>query len=366
MLLDAVSGMFYGDETSKLWLIDNEAKWDLFLHRYKYADRIEIKEGMFNSSPTLGMRAIKDFLIPDDKKIKIVQKMVAETFGEVWMIAGKKHGGKTGTAYWLLELAHAMGRECCIAGPPQKIPPWCNRVMDPAAAPDNSVVYVTEAGMQYSARSSMRAGQRDALSILPVIRHSGRLVIAETQHTRIIDVNFLRMMDCMILKPEPMYHFDERRNPMARVMEVLKPQNPRETLFFTGAWFTLIRNQPLPKCWSDELSMPYKPIHKDGEALAFALDLLNQDYPLTEVRRILIARSFNRPLFWWIERIEGGDGGGSGVEEIKDVNRVNIAAPLIPEPKDSAPSFPNVNSVNKFKPIKPKEEKTLECVAGKW
>lgn len=257
---------------------------------------------MFNSGPTLGMRAIKDFLISDIKKIERIQRMIAKALGEIWVIMGRKGGGKTATLYWILEQAHKAGRECCIAGPPQKIPSWCQRVMDPAAAPENSVVGVSEAGIQYSARSSMRSGQRDALSILPVLRHSGRLIIAETQHSRILDINFLRLMDCIILKPEPMYHFDER-NPMSKVMEVLKPQNPKETLFFNGPWFTLIRHQPLPDCWSNELSMPYKPIHDEGEALRFAEDLIDQDYPLGEIRRIMIARSFNRPKHWWFERL---------------------------------------------------------------
>lgn len=302
MLLDQVSGLFYGDETAKFWLMMNEGKWDLFLHRYKFRDRVAIKDSMFDSSPTLAMRAINDFLISDAKKIENIQKMIAKALGEIWVIMGRKGAGKTATLYWLLELAHEAGRECYIAGPPQKIPPWCERVMDPAAAPENSVVGISEAGIQYSARSSMRSGQRDALSILPVLRHSGRLIIAETQHGRILDVNFLRLMDCIILKPEPMYRFDER-NPMKKVMDVLKPQNPKETLFFNGPWFTLIRHQPLPDCWSNELSMPYRPIHDEGEALTFAENLLDQDYSLSEVRRIMIARSFNRPKYWWMDRL---------------------------------------------------------------
>lgn len=335
MLLDAVSGLFYGDETAKFWLLTHEGAWDRFLRRYKFRDRDAIKESMFNSSPTLAMRAIKDSRIPDPRKIENIGKMIAKTMGEIWMIAGKKDGGKTATSYWLLELAHAVGRECCIAGPPQKTPSWCKRVMDPAAAPENSVVYVSEAGIQYSARSSMRAGQRDALSILPVIRHSGRLIIAETQHTRIIDINFLRMMDCMILKPEPMYHFDER-SPMAKVMDVLKPQSPKETLFFSGPWFTLIRKQPLPECWSDELSKPYRPIHDEGEALGFAQDLLDLDYSLHEVRRIMIARSFNRPRWWWIDHAS---------ETLPPLEPVQIP------PQESAP---RVNRVNKS-PAPPSE-----------
>jgi hypothetical protein len=292
---------FVGDEYSKQWMIDNEEIVDCFLERYHDLEWNEIKRKMYNDAPLLTMRAIEDWDTPDEAKIDRIRKMMAEAKGEIWNVFGRKGAGKTATCIWLMELAREAGRECYVSGPPQKIPSWAHRVADPASAPQDSLVYISEAAIQYSSRTSMRADQRDALSIMPILRHSGRLILAESQSSRIIDVNMLRLMDVIVLKPEPLYSFDER-HPMRHLMDILKPKTQQETLIFTGSWFTLIRNTPLPKCWDDDLSMPYKPIQGEAEAIQFAQELLDQDYSLAEVRRILIARSFNKPKWWWMER----------------------------------------------------------------
>ena len=214
----------------------------------------------------------------------------------------------TATCWWVLEQAYRLGRKTCIAGPPQKIPSWATRVMDPAAAPEGSVVYVTEAAVQFPARGAMRGGQQDSMSILPVIRHGDRLILWETQHTRIIDINLLRLMDGAILKPGGMYK-EEERGPQAHVIDVLKPHVRTQTLFMVGQWFTLLKHQPLPECWSTNLSKSYKPIHDEKEAIEFGVSLIEQDYALSQVRRILLARSFNRPMWWWQEQMIKAIGG---------------------------------------------------------
>ena len=307
MPIDPQSGMFYGEDTAKLWLRDNEGKWDMFLHRHKTPDRPALKKKMYEANPELSMSAVKDFFIPDPKKLERIYKFIETEWGII-IVAGGKDQGKTATCWWVLEKAHLLGRKTCIAGPPQKIPSWATRVMDPAAAPEGSVVYVTEAAVQFPARGAMRGGQQDSMSILPVIRHGDRLILWETQHTRIIDINLLRLMDGAILKPGGMYK-EEERGPQAHIIDVLKPHLKTQTLFMVGQWFTLLKHQPLPECWSTNLSKSYKPIHDEKEAIEFGVSLIEQDYALSQVRRILLARSFNRPMWWWQEQMIKAIGG---------------------------------------------------------
>ncbi len=302
-VLDEATNLFVGEVYSRQWLINHESLITLgFLQRYHPIERPEILKTMYENAPEFAMRAVKDWDIPDDEKIKKIQKLVATVSGEVWVTVGRKGSGKTATGYWLMELAHKAGRACYLSGPPQKTPRWVKRVTDPGSAPEGALVYVSEGAIQYSARTTMRGQQRDALSILPVLRHSKRLIIVETQSSRMIDVNFLRMMDVIILKQEPLFSKNER-HPLMNVLEILKPKRPQETLFFGGSWFTLLQHQPLPKCWSDDLSLSYAPIANEEEALSYAQDLLDQEYDIGEVRRILTARSFNRPKWWWEEQI---------------------------------------------------------------
>jgi energy-coupling factor transporter ATP-binding protein EcfA2 len=302
VILDELTGYFIGDQTARLWLMNNEGKVDRYLHRYKYWDRNAIKLMMFIKAPLLAMRAVQDSLISDDQKLERIKRDIAEARGLIYLIFGKKGGGKTATAWLLLELAHEAGRKCYIAGPPQETPKWCERVPDPSYTPEEGVVYIPEAAVQYSARTSMRVDQRDVLSVLPTFRHGGRVAIVESQHSRLLDVNFLRLGDRWVLKPEPLYHFDER-NPIGIMLDILKPQNMHETLFFAGPWFTLIKNTPLPKCWSEDLSTPFKPITDEETALKYAAELFDQGYTLREVMRILNMRSFIRPFEWWREKV---------------------------------------------------------------
>jgi len=311
MPIDPISGMFFGEDTAKRWLLDNEGKVDFFLHRHKIADRFALKKKMYEANPELSMSAVKDFFIPDSKKLERIYKFIENEWGII-IVAGGKNQGKTATCWWVLENAHRLGRKVCVAGPPQKIPSWATRVMDPAAVSEGAVGYITEAAIQYSARSSMRGGQRDALSILPVIRHSGRLFLVETQHTRLIDINMLRNMDGAVLKPGGMYK-EEERGPATHIIDVLKPHHKTQTLFMVGQWFTLLKHQPLPECWSTDLSKAYKPIHDEKEAVEFGVSLIEQDYSISQVRSILIARSFNRPGWWWNEQIIKALGGRSEI-----------------------------------------------------
>jgi len=300
MLLDKTSGLFYGDETAKFWLQTHEGAWDNFCRRYKFRERDELKRKMYNA-PLITMRAIKDFKSSDFRKTEKIKERIRNARGEVWLCAGKKGGGKTWVCYLLLEWAKEMGRECYVAAPPLKIPNWTTRVSDPAAAPIDSVVYISEGAIQYSARTSMVASQRDALSILPILRHSGRLIIVESQSTKIIDIALLRMMDAIILKQEPLY--SDERHPLRFVLDILKPKRKEETLFFFGDDFCFLKATPRPKCWSDDLSLAWHPIQQEDEAMKYGADLLEQGASPREIRRVLIARSFRRPLDWWLETL---------------------------------------------------------------
>lgn len=293
--------MFVGDVYSKMWMVNHENTIKFrFLKRYHPIEKDDIFKRMYENSPALSMLGVKDCMIPDIQKIATIRKKISESAGEIWIIAGKKGSGKTATGYWLLEQAHAMGRKCCVAGPRQYVPKWVKRVPHPAAAPDDSVVFVVEAGMQFAARTSMYGDQRDALSILPVLRHSGRLIIAETQHTRIIDVNFLRMLDMMVLKQEPFFKKSER-HPIMNILDILKPKKVWETLFFKDDWFTLLQHQDKPKCWSKKLELSYAPIRTEKEAKAQAIEMLEEGASLVAVKNYMMGRSFKRPLWQWQE-----------------------------------------------------------------
>jgi len=311
MRTDPVSKLSYGDETARLWLRDNEGKWDRFLSRYKDTEKFAIKKVMYEKNPLLAMAAVQDFMINNAKKIERMEHLMAEVKGEIWIIMGRKHGGKSATAYLMLLMAKKAGRPVCVAGPFLRVPKWCKLINNPADAPANSVTYINEAAMQFSARSSMSGTQRDALANLPAIRHSDRVFIFDTQHSKLLDINPYRVADAWIFKPEPLYAGEERH--LAATLEIIRPKSFKETLVYRREWFTLITKTPLPSKysgnpddWSDDISKSVKPVESETEAIAQAQKLIDDGRYLGDVKSVLAMLSWPRPMWYWQKLVYTG------------------------------------------------------------
>lgn len=301
MQIESITGWFIGDSYAQKWLLMHEGKLNIYLRRYHPDEHRHLEGEMYCRAPLLAMQAVQDAFLTDDEKWVKIMNDILKAEGLNIIVPGGKRKGKSATCWLILEKANREGKPCYVAGPPQKMPNWCRRVTDPANAPTDCIIFVTEAAIQYSARTAMSSHQRDSLSILPSLAHSGRVILAETQHSRIIDINLIRLADRFILKPEPLVGGE--RDPIAGFLKYIRPKTFKETLYFAGDWFTMITNQPLPDCWSQELSQSYRAITDEGEAIAFAEDLWNLDYSLTDIRRALVARSFIRELWWWKEKL---------------------------------------------------------------
>jgi len=303
MRIEDISGWFVGESYSRRWLILNEGKLKIYLQRYHPAERFHLIYEMLNKASLLAMQAVQDCFLEEEEKWAKITEDILGAEGLVILMSGGKRKGKTASCWSILEKCNAAGKNCVLAGPPQVMPKWCKRVMDPADAPTDCIIYITEAAIQYSARTSMSPHQRDALSILPTIAHSGRVVIAEAQHTRLIDVNFIRLADRFILKPAPLV--GEERSAIKDFARYVKPKTIKEMLYFAGDWFTMLTEMRTPECWKvGDLSHPYKAIKDEMEAITYGEDLWNLGYSLTDIRRALVARSFMKELWWWREKLK--------------------------------------------------------------
>jgi len=330
MRLDEFSGYLVGDAFAQRYLLMNEGKFKFYLQRYHPVDRNHLMYEMYERSPLLAMQAVQDHMLSDTEKWKKIMKDLTSAEGLCVCVPGGKRKGKTVTCWYIAERWHKLGRPVYVAGPPQLMPEWAQRITDPAAAPTDCLIYVTEAAIQYSARTSMSPHQRDALSILPSLAHSGRIVLAEFQHTKIVDVNLIRMADRFILKPEPLV--GEERGSVKDIFRYLRPKTVKETLYFAGSWFTMITDQPLPECWSQGISKSYRAITSEDEAISYALDLIKLDYSLLDVRRALATRSFIRDTWWWEEKLRPlffGEGTSPSAEDKLPLPALPSPAPVI-------------------------------------
>lgn len=296
--------MCIGDTSAREFLEDNECIWDQYLERYNVVDRDVIKYQIYMKSPILGMRALIDYQRTKEEKIELIKNDLRVGRGNVIVVAGKVGGGKSATAWLLMQWAHEQGRECYFSGIPQPAAPeWAHYIADPVEAPVGSVLYVPETAIIYSSRTSMSAGQRDSLSMLFTLRHGARTFIAETQAMRALDVQFLRTMQTLVLKPEPMLMLDDK-DPAKVILDYLKPIDKESTLYYAKGWFTLLTETPLPDFWSDELSIPCKPITDSRKAEDYAYWLYrDQGFNLRMVQRVMAALGVAKRESEWEEII---------------------------------------------------------------
>jgi len=299
-LYEDMAGQFALDPSARKYLVDHEAVWDDMLDKYSVEDRDMIKMKIYTDSPRLGMRALIDYERSEEEKIKMVREGL-KVPGLLWVLFGGKGCGKTFAAWWLLEQAHEMGREIYYSGIPlEAAPEWANFIPNPFQAPMGSALYIPETAITFPARRSMGVYQRDALAALFSLRHGGRILIAETQAARALDIQFLRTMDVAVLKPAPMLALDER-DPAMKVIEYLRPSTKHQTLIYGKGWFTMLK-QPKAECWCEELSNPVRPITDPEQAIKTARFFHEfHGFPLAYVQRLLSAMGHVKSTEEWAE-----------------------------------------------------------------
>ena len=119
----------------------------------------------------------------------------------VMLIIGRRGGGKTALGMKFVEVGKILNKRSYVIGfENSKVPKWVKKANDLEEVPNNSLVLVDEAGISFSARDSMKKGNKEMANLLAIARHKNLSLIFITQNSAMLDLNVLRLADVLLFK----------------------------------------------------------------------------------------------------------------------------------------------------------------------
>ncbi|MCD4760027.1 hypothetical protein K8R33_04005 [archaeon] len=101
----------------------------------------------------------------------------------IMLIIGRRGAGKTALGMKLVETGAILNKKPYVIGfSNSKVPSWVKKVEYLEEIPNNSLVLIDEAGISFSARSSMKTENKKLAELLSIARHKNLSLIFITQN----------------------------------------------------------------------------------------------------------------------------------------------------------------------------------------
>lgn len=281
------------------WILDH----DLLLQRYlddnwSMESQNEMMEWIIDNAQEF-VPFLQDYNDNNSNKIHKVLNEFRGTKSTIGIIIGARDEGKTATGYWFAENIHNMGREIylCAPSPTLGLPSFMKYCSDPSEAPPGSCIFMDEVAIQMPAKTSGTERQVVLQKQLAILRHSNKSIIFITQHTKLSDINLLRLCDVIILKPFSIIQDETERGFLSKFNRY-RPRLKTRTTFFSKHYITQY-DQPLASFWNDEeISKSWGSIKNEEEAIKFSNDAIRGGFSLREISDMLKTRNFARSKDW--------------------------------------------------------------------
>ncbi len=189
----------------------------------------------------------------------------------IGIILGARGTGKSAIGLKLLEnIKSKTPRNVCAMGfKKETLPFWILPITTVEEIPNNSVVLLDEAGIEFSSRESMSSVNKILSNLLLVSRHKDLSVLFISQNSSNLDLNILRQADFLIMKPSSLMQKDFERKKIKWIYDnVSKHFNELAnetglTYIYSNKYQGFISN-PLPSFWSTNVSKAYSGFKEKG------------------------------------------------------------------------------------------------------
>lgn len=180
---------------------------------------------------------------------------------QILLIVGSRGSGKTATALYIAERAHYSHpkKKIYIVNypSPHLLPEWIGHSKSVEEVPNNSLLIIDEAALEYGARQSMSEKSKDLAAVLPILRHKDQSAIFITQNTGLSDVNLVRLVDSIMIKKPSLLQVKTERSAMKQLLETaqsaLQGRDKGFAYLIANEQENLIQT-PLPSFWTTRIS----------------------------------------------------------------------------------------------------------------
>ena len=322
-VLDNLSGKYQHYPSLMLDCVRNWNKLDqFFFERSNIIDKDYLWRTRIKQNPAVGKAIIESMTLTDyEKKQIVLEKLGLESTLSV--IIGKRGAGKSALAFDIMEQVHKeYDKPVCLAGyyiP--ELPDWIIQIKDTRDAPPNSLIVIDESAIKLSARRAMSNINVNETINMAISRHSNFSVLYITQHSKLIELNIMRMADLFMIKSmtwEELAGQDyTRRRALSPLVDFMTLMSPRggdwisETLFLHDSGQRFIFENNLPEWYTEDISKPFRRISRVGcvdlivqmrdrgfnpKDIQKYLNIKGQEFDLLEIRDIYKAPEKSKKL----------------------------------------------------------------------
>jgi len=181
----------------------------------------------------------------------------------IMLIIGRRGAGKTALGMKFVEAGYHLKKRSYVLGfSNSKIPSWVKKVDNISQVPNNSLVLVDEAGISFSARSSMKTANKNLAEILAIARHKNLSLIFITQNSAMLDLNVLRLADILLFKEPSLLQTRFERKGLQDIFEKVSNSfkeldSKKEHFYIISDDYEGLVKSGLPDFWNESISKSF-------------------------------------------------------------------------------------------------------------
>jgi hypothetical protein len=182
----------------------------------------------------------------------------------IMLIIGRRGAGKTALGMKLVETGAILNKKSYVIGfSNSKVPSWVKKVETLEEIPNNSLVLIDEAGISFSARSSMNLANKKLAELLAIARHKNLSLVFITQNSAMLDLNVLRLCDILLFKEPSLLQTRFERKGLQDIFSKVSTsfseiEKKKEHFYIISDDFEGLVRSGLPQFWNESISKAFR------------------------------------------------------------------------------------------------------------
>ena len=191
------------------------------------------------------------------------QHTLYEKSSTIGLILGARGTGKSALGLRILENVSAKTSKRVYAMGFKNIPSWIKVVEKVEDVKENSFVLIDESGITFSSRNFMSELNKFLGNLLLIARHKDLSIIFITQNSSNIDINIIRQLDYLFMKPSSLLQNEFERKKIADIYKAQVNGFKKHksicgiTFVYSDSYLGFVSNE-LPSFWSEKVSKSFR------------------------------------------------------------------------------------------------------------
>lgn len=190
-------------------------------------------------------------------------KTLYEKSSTIGLIVGSRGSGKSALGLRIVENVKFRKEKNIYAMGFKNLPSWVKIVNSVDEVKENSFVLIDESGITFSSRNFMSDLNKFLGNLLLIARHKDLSILFITQNSSNIDINIIRQLDYLLMKPSSLLQKEFERKKISEIYkekanDFKKHKDVKGLAYvYADSYRGFISNE-LPSFWSEKVSKSFR------------------------------------------------------------------------------------------------------------